>query len=85
MYLDEASYADYIAAYKKFMLEVATVYVSNLFKETVSRYGSGEKYTFFIIKSWKHLKNPLYRPRTNHTGHQKQNPSRQTVPLKKYF
>jgi len=30
MYLDEASYADYIAAYKKFMLEVATVYVREL-------------------------------------------------------
>jgi hypothetical protein len=30
MYLDEASYADYITAYKTFMLEIATVFVSNL-------------------------------------------------------
>jgi hypothetical protein len=57
MYLDEASYADYIAAYKKFMLEVATVYVSNPFKETVSRDGFGEKYTFGVIKSLEHRNN----------------------------
>ena len=27
MYLDEASYADYISAYKKFMIDIATVMV----------------------------------------------------------
>jgi hypothetical protein len=49
MYLDEASYADYIAAYKKFMLEVATVYVSNPVKETVSRDGLVRNNTCFAI------------------------------------
>jgi hypothetical protein len=40
-----------------------------------------------IIKSLQHLKNlkkwprPLFRPRTNHTCHQKPNPSCETVPL----
>jgi hypothetical protein len=50
MYLDEASYADYIAAYKKFMLEVATVYVSNPFKETVSRDGFLREIHFLRFK-----------------------------------
>ncbi len=47
-----------------------------------------EKYTFCNIKYFwaaKKIKNwlrPLYRPRTNHTCHQKPNPSREAVPLK---
>ncbi len=46
-----------------------------------------EKYTFCNIKSLEHLKKlikwprPLFRPKTNHTYHQKQNSSRETVPF----
>ncbi len=40
-----------------------------------------EKYIFCVIKLTKSAR-PLCRPKTNHTCHQKQNQSRETVPLK---
>ncbi len=42
----------------------------------------------FPILRLSHLKKwppPIYRPRTNHTGHKKSNPSRETVPLRPIF
>jgi hypothetical protein len=38
----------------------------------------------FDKKKIKKLPCPLFKPKTNHTGHQKPNPTRETVPLTDY-
>jgi hypothetical protein len=60
----------------------STCYKANLLASTATNTHFLQYKIIGAIKKFKKWSRPLFRPKTNHTGHQTPNPPRETVPLK---